>query len=370
MGFESGNVNFRLFYLQHEFDSALVERFAAHAAPPIETLGYEPIHGWVGPAHLLDRDFSEEHCCFTSAIHLSYMTAEKKIPASTLSTFCKVEEELEMKAREIQFLPRALKMEVKQRVTDMLMKDALPVFTAIPIVVDLRNRLLLAAAMSDAQVDKLLPYFKETAGVMPVLLTPETAAMKRRQMNVNDMLPVLYTPDPHIEVPFEISLGTDFFTWLLYFWEKEGGTFSMDGSTCGMMIEGPLTFYHEGAGAHEAVLRKGTPLDGRELGIALYCAKKLRRAKVTFTRGEEIVSATMDATDFSFRGMKLPKSEQEDAVGRFQERMACIEMFWSCWLTLFDRFLDLRADAGSWSDTVEKMKQWVENRANPPDLYS
>ncbi len=366
MGFESGNVNFRLFYLQPEFDSSLVERFAAHAMPPIATLGYEPIHGWAGADHPLDREITEEHCCFTSAIHLTYVTAEKKIPPSTLTAFCKVEESIERKAREIEFLPRAVKMEVKQRVTDMLIKDALPVFATLPLVVDLRNRLLLAAAMSDAQVDKLLPAFKETAGTMPVLLTPETAALRRRQMNVNDMIPVLYTPDDHIEVPYEISLGTDFFTWLLFYWEKEGGAFPLDGDTCGMMIEGPLTFYHEGAGAHEAVLRKGTPLDGRELGMALYCGKKLRKAKVTFTRGETIVSATLDAADFSFRGMKLPKGEQGDAVGQFQERMAGIEFFWTCWLTLFDRFLDLRANPAAWEATVEKIKSWIEARANPP----
>ena len=52
------------------------------------------------------------------------------------------------------------------------------------------------------------------------------------------------------------------------------------------MLEGPLTFFREGEGAHEAVLRKGTPLNSREAGTALYCGKKLKRAKLVLAEGD------------------------------------------------------------------------------------
>lgn len=368
MGFDNGSVNLRMFYLREPFTVEMLDAFARDVIPPINTLGAEPLHGWIGPSHALDRDFSEEHCSFTAYLHLSYLTAEKKIPPSTLRAYVKQEEEVEKKAREIAFLPRAVKTEVKERITAMLLTDALPSFASIPFVVDMRNKLLLCAAMSDNATDAFAPFFKGTTGTMPILITAETAALSRHQVNAKDLIPVNYTPNPAIEVPYEVSLGNDFFTWLLFFWEHNGGTFDLDGTVGGMMIEGPLLMYAEGPGAYETVLRKGTPLDSRELGVALYCGKKLKRAKVTFTCGETIVSSTIDADDFSFRGMKLPKSEQDDSVGIFQERMAAVELFRECWLTLFDQFITLRTNNIAWRDALEEIRAWIEARANPPSI--
>ena len=46
-------------------------------------------------------------------------------------------------------------------------------------------------------------------------------------------------------------------------------------------------------------------------------------------------------------------------MGRFQERMLAIETFWSAWLSLYDRFLDLRIDPQQWPKTLNAMKQWI-----------
>ena len=224
----------------------------------------------------------------------------------------------------------------------------------------------LAGALSDKQIDTLSPAFKETAGTLPILLTPETAALRRRQVNANDLEPVSFSPDPALEPPPESTLGMDFLTWLWFAWEKEGGVYHLpDGREFGIMLEGPVTFFREGLGAHEAVLRKGTPLNSREAGTALYCGKKLKRAKVVIAQGDEVFSATMDA-DFAFRSVKLPKGEQTEAAGKFEERMLFLETFWTAWLSLFDRFLDLRTDPKQWPKTLEAMRQWIAHLGPPP----
>jgi len=359
MAFDSGSVSFRLFYLQRSYDSSLVEAFAKNAAPPLSSLNKDPISGWVTGRHLLDREITEEKCVLGPYLHAMYMRAEKKVPAPLLRAQCKLEEDVEMRAREADSLPRAVRSEIKQRVEESLLPNMPPTLSSIPLVVDFRNDLLIAAALSDKQIDTLSPVFKETAGTLPILLTPETAALKRKQLNANDLEPVTFSPDDTLEPPAESSLGMDFFTWLWFAWEKEGGVYHLpDGREFGVMLEGPLTFYREGKGAFEAVLRKGTPINSREAGTALLCGKKLRRAKVIIGQGDNVFSATLDA-DFAFRSLKLPKGEQMDPVGRFQERMLFVETFWSAWLTLYDRFLDLRSDPKQWPKTLDAMRQWI-----------
>jgi len=366
MAFDSGSVSFRLFYLQQSYDSGLIDAFAQHAAPPITSLNRDPITGWVTGRHLFDRDIKEETCLFGPYLHAQLMRAEKKVPASLLRAYLRMEEDVELRAREAEFLPRAVRAEVKQRVTESLLPTMPPTLTSIPVVVDFRNDMLLAGALSDKQIDTLSPVFKETAGTLPILLTPETAAIRRKQVNANDLEPVSFSPDTSLEPPNESTLGMDFFTWLWFAWEKDGGVYHLpDGREFGIMLEGPVTFFREGLGAHEAVLRKGTPLNSREAGTALYCGKKLKRAKVVIAHSDEVFSATLDA-DFAIRSLKLPKGEQTEPGGKFEERMLFIETFWSAWLSLYDRFLDLRTDPKQWPKTLEAMRQWIAHIGPPP----
>jgi hypothetical protein len=361
MAFDNGSVSFRLFYLQHPYDSGLVDAFARNAAPPIASLNRDPISGWVSWRHLFDREITDATCVMGPYLHAQLMRAEKKVPASLLRAHVQMEEDIERRARETDHLPRAVKAEIKQRVTESLLPKMPPTLSSIPVVVDFRNSLLLASAMTDKQIDTLSPAFKETADALPVLLTPETAALRRKQVNANDLEPVSFSPDTTLDPPHEGTLGMDFLTWLWFAWEKEGGVYHLpDGREFGVMLEGPLTFFREGQGAHEAVLRKGSPLNSREAGTALLCGKKLKRAKVVVAHNDEVYSATMDA-DFAFRSVKLPKGEQIEPAGKFEERMLFIETFWSVWLTLYDRFLDLRADPKQWPKTLGAMRTWIEN---------
>ncbi len=366
MAFDSGSVSFRLFYLQQAYDSSLIDAFAKNAAPAIASLNRDPISGWVTGRHLFDRELTEEKCLFGPYLHAQLMKAEKKVPASLLRAYVKMEEDVELRARATDSLPRKVKAEIKQRVLESLQPGMPPTLSSIPVVVDFRNDLLVAGALSDKQIDTLSPVFKETAGTLPILLTPETAALRRKQVNANDLEPVSFSPDTSLEPPHESTLGMDFFTWLWFVWEKEGGVFHLpDGREAGLMLEGPVTFFREGQGAHEALLRKGTPLNSQEAGTALLCGKKLKRAKVVLAQGDDVFSATLDA-DFAFRGLKLPKGEQTEAPGKFEERMLFIETFWSAWLALYDRFLDLRADPKRWPATLAALREWVGQLSSRP----
>ncbi len=363
MTFDTGNISFRIFYLQQKYDSGVIEDLAKRACPPVDALQRDPISGWVTWRHLFDRELTDEVCVLGPYLHAQLLKAEKKIPPTLLRAYVKMEEDLEKRARKAEFLPRAVKTEIKQRVTEALLPKMPPTLTSIATVLDFRNNLLLSSAMSDKQLEALVPPFKESFRSAPILLSPATAAMSRKRINVLDLEPVSFSPDLTLDAPLESTPGMDFFTWLWFIWDKEGGVGHLpDGSEFGIMLEGPLTFFREGKGAHEVLLRKGTPLNSREAGTALLCGKKLKRAKIVIAHRDEVFSATLDA-DFAIRSLKLPKTEQDDPVGKFCERMLFVETFWSAWLALYDRFLDVRTDPTRWPQTLDTMRKWITELA-------
>ncbi|MFO7937543.1 MAG: recombination-associated protein RdgC [Kiritimatiellia bacterium] len=362
MAFDQGAVNFRLFYMQNTLKPDILTEFAEHAAPPVSTLSKDPISGWVTGRHLLDRQITDEKCMFGPYLYTTLMKAERKVPEALLKAHCKLEEEVELKARSVEFLPRKVRAEIKQRVIDSLLPKMPPTLTGIPTVIDFSRNLLLAGAMSDKQIDALTPYFKQTTETQPILLTPDTAALKRKRLNHNDLSLTSFSPDKTIEPPPSSTLGMDFLTWLWFDWEKNGGIHkNLKGEEFGYMLEGPLTFFREGEGAHEALLRKGMPLNSREAMTALLCGKKLKKVKFVLAHQEKVYSAAVDA-EFAFRSMKLPKIEQMESSGIFTERMRLIEIFLDDWFALFDRFLELRSNTSAWNDTVNAVRIWIDKR--------
>ena len=130
-----------------------------------------------------------------------------------------------------------------------------------------------------------------------------------------------------------------------------------------LIVEGPITFVREADGAHETVLRKGSPLASGEAKTALLAGKKLASARLTLARGEEQWSTMLTAHDFKFRGLKLPGSEQKlDPVSLFQERMVSLGVFRDAFLEMFDRFLDERAHHAKWMETQRQIHKWVSDR--------
>ncbi len=390
MGYESGSFSFHAFYLSKAFEPTDIERFEPYKLPPLNTLtGEAPIHGWTGPSHALDMDLSEGHCWLSDWLWFSHVTAQKKVPPSLLRAMLLAELDVERRARNVEILPRAAKTEVRERVTEALMKDAQPTFGSMECAIDLRRQRLFAGAMNDASMQLLGPYFRETTGCMPVLMCPESAAYRLCGLDCNALELINLTPNTEIGVPPEITLGTEFLTWLFYRWEKEEATFKLDGDICGLMFEGPLVFTGDKApGCHETVLRNGTPLDTPEFGIALWNGKKLRRAKLTLTRNDWVCSATVDGYDFAFRSMKVdpPKTaSQTDAVTELpssqkygvpneapmekpqkltaDERLDRAAFYVDAFLHLYKTFLELRQDPVAWRGVLAKLQPWIAARA-------
>ncbi|MDD2237276.1 MAG: recombination-associated protein RdgC [Kiritimatiellae bacterium] len=363
MGFESGSIGFRLFWLPRSFPEDAAELFAEHAAPPLSTIGEEPVHGWVTGRHMLDRHITAETAFRGQYLYLAMQQAERKIPSSLLRAECKMEELALMAAEEKPFVSRQERAEIKKSVMERLLPQMPPQIKGTPLVYSPGATYLYATALPAKQCDVFTALIQQTLGFAILPCTPELAALQRTNTDVNQWNPISFSPDVPRDL-MEVTPGRDFLTWLLFHSEACGGSFSgHESGVVHVMLEGPLLFTHEGGGAYEIVLRKGEPLLSTEAKSCLLSGKKLRQARVTFAIGEEIWAFNLDADELIFRNLSLPKIEEVlDASSHFEERIRRLERFLEIFFLVFDHFTEIRSSKAEWNGMQKDIFKWVQNR--------
>ena len=362
MGFEKGSLGFRMFFASRKLGADDVERFAAAALPPLNTLAEEEVHGWVAGRHLLDRNITEENAFLGGYLRLTLTQAKKKVPTSLLQAECAVEEMAVMEAEDKQYLNQQMRSEIKQQVRERLLPDMPPQLKGIDFVHDERSGIIYASATTEKQVDAFVLNLMQTTGCGAEPADPETMARRISKVDVNNWSPTSFS-DALEDGMVDGTAGREFLMWLWYCSEERNGLANIpDVGEIAFMVEGPLTFVMEGKGAHETNLRKGEPMHSAEAKTALLSGKKLKKAKIQFVRGEEAWAFSFDADEFIFRSLKLPQTETFDRVGKFQERMVLLETFRQIYFHLFRTFVEERSNTNTWGKTKKDMREWVANR--------
>jgi hypothetical protein len=362
MGFEKGSLTFRMCFASRDFSDADIEKFAAAAFPPLNTLAEEEISGWVAGRHLLDRHITPETASIGGYLRLTLTQATKKVPASLLAAECAVEEMAVMTAEDKEFLNATMRAEIKKNVKERLLPDMPPQLKGIDFVYDERSHMIYCSGTSEKQIDAFTLSLMQTTGVTAAVADPEILAERLEGVAVYNWGPASFAPELEDGMT-DGAAGREFLMWLWYCSERRGGMETVpDVGEIAFAIEGPLTFVMEGRGAHEINLKKGEPLLSTEAKTALMSGKKLKKCKVQFVRGEEVWSFSFDADEFVFRGLKLPQTESYDRVGKFQERMVFLETFRCCFFHLYRTFIKERNDDKAWSDTKAAMRHWVTER--------
>lgn len=361
MAFDKGTISFRLFYLKDGLKRSALEKFADRAAPPVDTLGSSPIRGWVSPRHLFDREITEDKCLFPPWIHVVAMQAEKKIPSKLLKAYCRMEEDVVMRAEKLDFLNRKRKAEIKARVTDELQPQMPPTLSGVEAVVNTDTGFVMAEATGDSATDRFAALFRETTGEQPYVVTPNGLAILRRQVNANDLAPAVFTDDETVEPDVSCDLGGEFLTWLIYRFDIDGCPFrSSMGDDCAIQLEGPVSFYRKGKGAHVAAFRQGSPLYSPEAMLSILCGKKAKAYKISVAAGQKVWQASIDSS-FTIRSLRLP-ADPDNPFPTFEERMLDVEAFLRALFDLFDMFLAKRADKKTWSKEEREIRKWVRQR--------
>lgn len=362
MSFESGSITFRMFYMPQPMPRNAVERFAARAAPSLDALGSAPIRGWVTGRHLLDNRIEKATAYVAGHLRLTLMKAERKIPEALLRAECRMEELARLQAEGKAELDRKTRSDIRKEISERLLPTMPPQLKGMAFVHPANTDLVYAEAVSDQQIDALEASVRETLGFGLVPVAPQYAALRRLNVDVRDVPPTSFSPDCE-DAAVENNVGQDFLTWLWFFSEVRGGFARLgDAGEFAVMIEGPLTFVMEGQGAHETVLRRGTPALSAEAKIALLSGKKLKRARLVLARGQDQWQVAVDADTFVFRGLKLPETEKLEPISRFEERIQSVGVFRDAFLALYDWFIKARMEPATWAKTQKEIHRWVSER--------
>jgi len=364
MPFEHGSISFRIFRLARPLPDDYIERFAAHAAPPLASAADSSTTGWVTGRHLLDRDIKDETAHHAGVLRLALLEVERKIPASLLKAECRMEELAVMAAEGKTYLKAPEKAEIKRSIEDRLRPQMPPTLKGIPFVHQPGRDTLYGTALSVKQSDLLCTRFVNTMGYSLLPCTPEFLAMDMdKGSDPRDWSPSSFSPDLDDDM-MDVHPGREFLTWLLYHFDACSARVTVpDMGEVGILIEGPLVFHHEGAGAYETTLKQGEPVGSREATACLITGKKLRQAKIHLARGEQSWSFVIDADEFSFRSVKMPEVEPDlDAISQFQERMRFLNEFRDLFNAVFGTYLAQRTDAPAWGRTKAAMRAWVTSR--------
>jgi hypothetical protein len=122
MSFESGSVSFRAFMVPQPLPADIVSRVAAQAAPGLDSLRDEPVQGWVGGRHLLDRRITDDNAYYAGYLRLTLMQAVRKIPPALLKAEQTMEELAYQQANGLAFLNRKQRAEIRQEVVARLFR--------------------------------------------------------------------------------------------------------------------------------------------------------------------------------------------------------------------------------------------------------
>ncbi|MCF7838865.1 MAG: recombination-associated protein RdgC [Candidatus Marinimicrobia bacterium] len=362
MAFERGPVSLRVFSMPRAVPDDVIGRLAAHKAPPIEQAGAEPVYGWVTGRHLLDTDINDRTAQYGGYLRLALREARRKVPPTLLRAEVALEEIAQRAAQDQAPLNRQQRADLRREVGERLLSRMPPQLRALAWVHRPDQALLFSDALSvrhsDLLTQRLLPIFD----FAPLPLTPDTAAREYFQTSPMDWDPTSYSPEMP-DADMELQAGRDFITWLWFVGETLGELALPKGAPVNILVEGPLHFAFEGRGAHSMVLRNGQPVQSAEAKTALMGGKKLRGCRLTLGDSSLMVGAQVNADEFTFSGLSLPKPEDlHDAQAVFMERMGQIERFTQWFYGLFGAFCRLRNDRDAWGATVRNLHAWTADR--------
>ncbi|KKR02894.1 MAG: putative cytosolic protein [Candidatus Uhrbacteria bacterium GW2011_GWF2_39_13] len=363
MPFEHGSFAVTIFSLPEALPENYLELFSKFKAGGLDSVKDEPQIGWASGQDILETEINEGTAICGGMLYLGLRKVERKVPAPFLNAVCKHAEAVYKRENHVPSISSKEKKEIKEKAIEENIMKVAPAISSVPMVIDLKGKLLYLGANSPAQIDLFLGHFHTTFNMEPEQITPDWYLANEFKVTAEDLPNVVFSAHNDGKV----TTGRDFLTWLWYFSEQEnGGTLKVaQYGEFGFQVESPLTFAvatKEASGAAENTLKNGnSPLRAAEAKAALTVGKKLRKAKFILERGEDIWSGAFDADRFSFSGLMLPEGEEMEPESRFEERIRNLYIFNTA-LGVYFRLFVKTLMSDKWGDEEEKIRQWVDSR--------
>ncbi|RUM45662.1 MAG: DNA recombination-dependent growth factor C [Desulfocapsa sp.] len=169
MGFLKGTAAFVRFSVEGELPENIwdfiAEQITAHSFRDIDDSYEEDSLGWVSVSNMFDTDFEYASYAAGNYVTLSMRQDERKVSGAVIKKFVAKEEERIKKEKEIPKIPRSMRVEIKERIQNELMRKALPVPSIFDLCWNLEDSTLLFFSTNQKAQGMLEDLFKETFGL-------------------------------------------------------------------------------------------------------------------------------------------------------------------------------------------------------------
>jgi len=155
-------------------------------------------------------------------------------------------------------------------------------------------------------------------------------------------------------------LTAEFFVWLWYASERDGGTMTLGSAgVCDVWVEERLSFRVPDEDKARAVLTGENTSSAPEARAALASGKVVRDVQVHLRREEREYTVTLRGVNLDLAGVKFPGHSSEGEDELLYERMYLYEDLWFILQQLYQRFASERAAESWYTITLPAIRRWV-----------
>ncbi len=161
--------------------------------------------------------------------------------------------------------------------------------------------------------------------------------------------------------PTHPHLTAEFFVWLWYAADRDGGNFNLDGlGVVDMWVEDRLSFRVPDEDKARAVLTGDDTASSAEARAALASGKIVRDLQLHLRHEEREYSVTLRGVHLDLAGLKFPAHSAEGEDGLLYERMFLYENAYAIVTGLYRMFARERTDLSWHSHTLPQIRAWVQ----------
>ena len=410
MPFTRGSVSYARFRLAGDVPSrledAVFDALKANVLRPTIGVPVERECGWTAGEHILDQDFTREHCGFGESLHAAMRLDRVRVPAELRRAYLAQEQRAAMLARRdessapglpVRPLGRNERRDAKEAAERRWLEEVSDgrhrSSALVPFLWDLPHGTLLAPAASDRVVDALRDLVQTTFGgrLKPVSagsIALDVLAGKGLSGRFDDAVPDAFgdPPTPRTaelaamvsdrpEVPWSQAgpepkdfLGNAFLIWLWMRSEQREGSVDLpDGRGISLLVDRTIDMECAWGVTGRQSLRGDAPGRSAEASKALQQGKWPRRLGLVVSDGFSEWSLDLQGDLFRIGGLKLPKPEEKPGSEReaIEQRIESIQTIDGVLHGLYETFLLERFGDG-WPSRRQEIAGWIAAKGRRP----
>lgn len=318
-------------------ETVLLDAIRAFAFCDIDDKYEEYSVGWVSINDMFDSSFNSSPV-FGDYVVMSMRVDMRKIPGAVLKKYVEKECRLIMRDKQIPRLGRAMKVEIKGRIKEMLLKDIKPTPSVVDIAWNMETGRVFFMSLNGQLQHLFVHLFEET-------------------FRINVSLEETYgDDDTHPDEWAENH--RDFIMWL--WWASETGLTSARIGNQVVLV----------AGENGGKVSCSNELFPAEAYAGMAAGKLPIQAKLSLENSSGGYVFTFALNLLEYKGVKLPKTAQvegtktddDEFAGMVLERIYLLESLVESMRELFNRFDDVRL-GDEWGKTKAEIGEWVAERA-------